>query len=45
VIFVEERDAFANPLQSKGVGELAISGAGAAINNAVYNGCGVRVRD
>lgn len=45
VILLEERDRFANPLQSKGLGELSISGAGAAINNAIYNACGVRVRD
>ena len=29
----------------KGVGELGICGAGAAIANAVFNACGVRVRD
>ncbi len=45
VVFLEERDAWANPLQSKGVGELGISGAGAAITNAIYNATGVRVRD
>ncbi len=45
VAFVDERDTAANPLQSKGIGELGISGAGAAIANAVYNACGVRVRD
>ncbi len=44
VAFVDERDTAANPLQSKGIGELGISGAGAAIANAVYNACGVRVR-
>jgi xanthine dehydrogenase YagR molybdenum-binding subunit len=45
VILLEERDPVSNPLQSKGVGELGISGAGAAIANAVYNATGVRVRD
>ncbi len=45
VHFLEERDVHANPLQAKGLGELGISGAGAAIANAVYNACGVRVRD
>jgi xanthine dehydrogenase YagR molybdenum-binding subunit len=45
VVFLEERDRYSNPLQSKGVGELGISGAGAAIANAVYNATGVRVRD
>jgi xanthine dehydrogenase YagR molybdenum-binding subunit len=38
-------DDKSNPLGSKGVGELGICGAGAAIANAVYNACGVRVRD
>ncbi|TPG13496.1 xanthine dehydrogenase family protein molybdopterin-binding subunit [Sphingomonas koreensis] len=45
VIFLDERDVHANPLHSKGIGELGISGAGAAIANAVYNATGVRVRD
>jgi len=44
VIFLEERDSWANPIQSKGVGELGISGAGAAITNAIFNATGVRVR-
>lgn len=43
--FLQERDHAANPLLAKGIGELGISGAGAAIANAVYNACGVRVRD
>jgi xanthine dehydrogenase YagR molybdenum-binding subunit len=45
VVFLEERDRYSNPLQAKGIGELGISGAGAAIANAVYNATGVRVRD
>ena len=45
VHFVDERDDHANPIQAKGIGELAISGAGAAIVNAIHNACGVRVRD
>lgn len=45
VFFVPERDQHSNPLHAKGLGELGISGAGAAIANAVYNACGVRVRD
>jgi xanthine dehydrogenase YagR molybdenum-binding subunit len=44
-IYLEEVDDKANPLKSKGVGELGICGAGAAVANAVYNACGVRVRD
>ena len=43
--FVEEIDDSANPAGAKGVGELGISGAGAAVVNAIYNACGVRVRD
>jgi xanthine dehydrogenase YagR molybdenum-binding subunit len=44
-IFLPELDAESNPLKSKGIGELGICGAGASIANAVYNACGVRVRD
>ena len=45
VDFIEEIDDSANPAGAKGVGELGISGAGAAVANAIYNACGVRVRD
>ena len=38
-------DDKSNPLGSKGVGELGICAAGAAVANAIYNACGVRVRD
>jgi xanthine dehydrogenase YagR molybdenum-binding subunit len=44
-IFLPELDSASNPLKSKGIGELGICGAGASIANAVYNACGVRVRD
>ena len=44
-IFLPELDNKANPLKSKGIGELGICGAGAAVANAVYNACGIRVRD
>ncbi|VWX57484.1 putative oxidoreductase with molybdenum-binding domain [Burkholderiales bacterium 8X] len=43
--FLPEVDDKANPLKIKGVGELGICGAGASIANAVYNACGVRIRD
>jgi xanthine dehydrogenase YagR molybdenum-binding subunit len=43
-ILLPEFDDKANPLGAKGVGELGICGAGAAVANAVYNACGVRVR-
>ena len=45
VAFVEKIDDSANAIGAKGVGELGISGAGAAVMNAVYNACGVRVYD
>ena len=43
--FLPEVDDKTNPLKIKGVGELGICGAGAALANAVYNACGVRIRD
>ncbi len=33
------------PMGARGIGEIGITGTGAAIANAVYNACGVRVRD
>ena len=44
-IMLDEVDDKANPMGIKGVGELGNSGAGAAVANAIYNACGVRVRD
>jgi xanthine dehydrogenase YagR molybdenum-binding subunit len=44
-MFLPELDTKSNPLKSKGIGELGISGTGASLGNAVYNACGVRVRD
>ena len=43
--FLPEVDEKANPLGIKGVGEVGICGAGAAVANAVYNACGARIRD
>lgn len=45
VILVEEDDPYTNPMHIKGIGETAISGAAAAIANAVYNAVGVRIYD
>ncbi|MEE7490647.1 xanthine dehydrogenase YagR molybdenum-binding subunit [Methylobacterium sp. UNC378MF] len=45
VSFLDEIDPAASPLKAKGVGELGISGAAAAVANAVHNATGVRVRD
>lgn len=44
-IFLPGVDDKTNPLKIKGLGELGISGAGAALANAVFNACGVRIRD
>jgi xanthine dehydrogenase YagR molybdenum-binding subunit len=43
--FLSVLDDKANPIKAKGIGELGICGAGASIANAIYNACGVRVRD
>jgi xanthine dehydrogenase YagR molybdenum-binding subunit len=45
VIFLDETDPASSPMKAKGVGELGICGVSAAIANAIYNACGVRVRD
>jgi xanthine dehydrogenase YagR molybdenum-binding subunit len=44
-IILPEVDDKANPLKIKGVGELGISGAGAAVANAIFNATCVRIRD
>ncbi len=44
-VFLPEVDDKANPLKIKGVGELGICGAGAAVANAVFHATGVRIRD
>ncbi|SDZ67770.1 xanthine dehydrogenase family protein molybdopterin-binding subunit [Pseudomonas sp. NFIX28] len=45
VVFLEEPDPRANALGVKGLGELGVCGAGAAVANAVYNATGIRVRE
>jgi xanthine dehydrogenase YagR molybdenum-binding subunit len=45
VIFLDELDDKSSPIKAKGVGELGISGVGAAVANALYNACGMRIRD
>jgi xanthine dehydrogenase YagR molybdenum-binding subunit len=44
-IFLDETDPVSSPMKAKGVAELGICGAGAAVANAIYNATGVRVRD
>jgi xanthine dehydrogenase YagR molybdenum-binding subunit len=43
--FVDVEDPYVNSLGAKGVGELGITGAAAAVANAVYHATGRRVRD
>lgn len=44
VHFIEEADDVANPIGAKAVGELGISGAGAAVTNAIWHATGYRAR-
>src|SRR6266849_3696163 len=45
VVLLDEADPHGSPLGSKGIGELGICGAGAAIMNAIHNATGARIRD
>ncbi|WPB55172.1 aldehyde oxidoreductase molybdenum-binding subunit PaoC [Xylophilus sp. GOD-11R] len=44
VFFMDELDDKSSPMKAKGVGELGLCGSAAAIANAVYNACGIRIR-
>ena len=43
-VYLEDTDPLASPIATKGVGELGICGAGAAVANAIYNATGARIR-
>ncbi|RUP83884.1 xanthine dehydrogenase family protein molybdopterin-binding subunit [Alteromonas sp. KS69] len=43
--FLETPDYEASPIGAKGIGELGITGAGAAIANAITDATGVRIRE
>jgi xanthine dehydrogenase YagR molybdenum-binding subunit len=45
VVMVREDDPFVNEVGAKGIGELGITGVGAAVANAVYHATGRRIRD
>jgi xanthine dehydrogenase YagR molybdenum-binding subunit len=45
IILVPEDDPHVNPIGVKGIGEIGIVGAAAAIANAVYHATGKRIRD
>ena len=44
-MWIDEEDLHVNPMGAKGIGEIGIVGAAAAVANAVYDATGVRVRD
>jgi xanthine dehydrogenase YagR molybdenum-binding subunit len=44
-MFLDETDPHGSPLGSKGIGELGICGAAAAVINAIHNATGARIRD
>lgn len=45
IVFIPEVDSVVNEVGVKGIGELGITGAAAAIANAVFHATGKRVRD
>lgn len=45
VSFIEHPDYIANPLGGRGIGQLAVTGAPAAIANAIFHATGARVRE
>jgi xanthine dehydrogenase YagR molybdenum-binding subunit len=45
VIMIDEDDPHVNDVGAKGIGEVGLVGAGAAIANAVFHATGRRVRD
>lgn len=45
VHWLDEHDPHVNPVGTKGIGEIGIVGAAAAVANAAYHATGVRVRE
>lgn len=44
-LWVDEKDTHINPVGAKGIGEIGITGAAAAVANAVFHATGKRIRD
>ncbi len=44
-IFIDKPDPIINPVGTKGIGEISLIGVAAAVANAIYNACGIRVRE
>ena len=45
ILWLDEADYKASPIGAKGIGEIGITGAAAAVANAVFNATGVRLRE
>ncbi|AIE84044.1 xanthine dehydrogenase family protein molybdopterin-binding subunit [Fimbriimonas ginsengisoli] len=45
ILLMDEKDSVVSPVGAKGAGEIGITGAAAAIGNAIYHATGKRVRD
>ncbi|RVU19114.1 aldehyde oxidoreductase molybdenum-binding subunit PaoC [Methylobacterium oryzihabitans] len=45
VVFLDHPDPVSSPMKAKGIGEIGLCGAAAAVANAVHNATGIRVRD
>jgi xanthine dehydrogenase YagR molybdenum-binding subunit len=45
IVWVDSSDEHVDPIGAKGIGEIGITGASAAVANAVYHATGKRVRD
>jgi xanthine dehydrogenase YagR molybdenum-binding subunit len=45
VVWLDERDADASPMGSRGIGEIGTVGVAAAVANAAYHATGIRIRD
>ena len=44
-LWVDEKDDHVNPIGAKGIGEIGVTGAAAAVANAVFHATGKRIRD
>ncbi len=44
-VWLDEVDPHSNPMGSRGIGEIGIVGAAAAIANAAWHATGIRIRD
>ena len=45
VSFIDQPDPHFGPMGARGLGELPLTGAAAAVANAVFNATGIRLRD